>query len=97
MKRFIVLTLALTTLVACVTRTKIEYVDKPVPIYLTIHPERPTLLLQPLEWLYLPQEELFALSVEDFDKYNSNNAAIETYTKELQEGIIYYEQSTTGP
>jgi len=85
------------TLAACVTKTKIEYVDKPVPIYLTIHPERPTLSLQMLEWLYLPEQELFALSVDDFDKYNANNSAIDTYTQELQEGIIYYEQSTTGP
>lgn len=79
------------------TRIKEVEVEKPVPIYLTIHPERPELVLQELEWLYLPQEEMMALTPEEFDQYNLNNASIEAYILKLQEGLEYYERATSGP
>lgn len=97
MKHFVVLMLALTSLSACVTRIKEVEVEKPVPIYLTIHPERPDLVLKTLNWLYLPEEELLALTPDEFDKHNENNAAIEAYILKLQEGLEYYERSTSGP
>jgi len=84
----------LTALAGCQT-TKIVEIEKPVPIYLTIHPEKPTLVLEELEWLYLPDEVLLALQPEEFDKYNKNNAALEAYILKLQEGLKYYEQATT--
>ena len=97
MKYFVVSILALTSLSACVTRIKEIEVEKPIPIYLTIHPERPELHLEELEWLYLPQEQMMALTQEEFDQYNTNNAAIEAYILKLQEGLLYYERATSGP
>jgi hypothetical protein len=97
MKQFVISMLALTALAGCTT-TKIVEVEKPVPIYLTIHPEKPTLELKELQWLYLPEQELLALDTENFDTYNNNNAAIEAYILKLQEAVKYYEQATTvGP
>lgn len=97
MKYLIASILALTTLSACQTKIVEVEVEKPVPIYLTIHPEKPTLTLQELEWLYLPEEELLALTPDEFDKNNSNWSAVEYYIKQLQESIKYYETSTRKP
>jgi hypothetical protein len=87
---------ALTTLSACQT-TKIVEVEKPVPIYLTIQPEKPSIDLEAIEWLYLPEQELLAVTPEEFDKNTSNWVKIDLYIKQLQASIIYYEQSTTKP
>lgn len=97
MKYLIVSTAALLTLSACQTKVVEVPVDRPVPIYLTIHPERPTVALEELEWLYLPEEELLALTPDEFDKNNNNWAAVESYIKQLQQGILYYEKATTQP
>jgi hypothetical protein len=72
-------------------------VEKPVPIYLTIQPERPSVELETLQWLYMPEQELFALSPEGLDTYNKNNSKLENYHLQLQEIIKYYENQTRAP
>lgn len=96
MKFFAASALALITLSACST-TKIVEKEVPVTQYLTIHPEKPDLTLETVEWLYLPDQELLALTPEQFDTYNRNNVAIETYILKLIEGWKYYERSTKRP
>lgn len=89
MKLFPALLILLTSLTACTT-------TKYVPVYVTVVPiEKPEPpVLDELSWNYIPEEELFTLEPEEFDKYRGNLQELDTYIKLLQEGWVYYETST---
>lgn len=70
--------------------------DRPYPVYLTIHPQKPTPPdLQNLEWK--AAQGYFVLTPEEYDKYINNLSELDTYIAKLQAGWKYYERASTEP
>lgn len=82
----------------CITKEVIKEVERPVPVYVTVHPDRPSAPnLNELEWVYLPEQDILGLNPDNFDKYRENLIAVENYIKELQQGWVYYKTVTSPP
>lgn len=96
MRSLITLIIMPMLLQACITKEVVRTVEKPVPVYVTVHPEKPDpLTLEELSWDWLPELSLFALTPEEFDKYKNNLLETDLYINLLQEGWSYYEKAGT--